>query len=158
MTLLEAAAALRRRETSSTALTRGCLDRIAALNPKLNAFLTVMGETALERARRADEELARGVDHGPLHGIPVAVNDFILDTHTVSGSVETATTGSGNSAIYAVQFGEGALAGLTSPGHITIENIGSLETKDASRTRIKWYCSLALFSNVKAGALIGVQD
>ena len=75
MTLLEAAAALRRRETSSTELTRGCLDRIAALNPKLNAFLTVTGEDAMERARQADEELARGVDHGPLHGIPVAVKD-----------------------------------------------------------------------------------
>ena len=33
-----------------------------------------------------------------------------------------------------------------------------METKDATRTRIKWYCSLALFSNVKAAALIGVQD
>jgi hypothetical protein len=92
------------------------------------------------------------------NGIPVSINDFILDTHTVSGGVETATTGSTNSVIYAVQFGEGALAGLTSPGHITVEDIGSLETKDASRTRLKWYCSLALFSSVKAGALIGVQD
>ena len=92
------------------------------------------------------------------NGIPVSINDFILDTHSVSGSVETANTGSVNSTIYAVQFGEGALAGLTSPGHITVENIGSLETKDASRTRIKWYCSMALFSAVKAGALIGVQD
>ena len=92
------------------------------------------------------------------NGIPVSINDFILDTHIVSGSVETATIGGISSTIYAVQFGEGALAGLTSPGHITVENIGSLETKDASRTRIKWYCSMALFSTVKAGALIGVQD
>jgi len=92
------------------------------------------------------------------NGIPVAINDFILDTHTVSGGVETGTTGSTSSVIYAVQFGEGALAGLTSPGHITVDNIGYLETKDASRTRLKWYCSLALFSAIKAGALIGVQD
>ena len=56
------------------------------------------------------------------------------------------------------QFGEGALCGLTAPGHITVEPIGSLETKDATRTRIKWYCSLALFANIKAAALIGVQD
>jgi len=91
-------------------------------------------------------------------GIPIGVNDWILDTHVVSGGVETATTGDTCSTIYAFQMGEGALCGLTSPGHITVEPIGSLETKDASRTRIKWYCSLALFSSIKAVALIGVQD
>jgi len=91
-------------------------------------------------------------------GIPIGVNDWILDTHVLSGSVETATTGGTCSTIYAFQMGEGALCGLTSPGHLTVEPIGSLETKDASRTRIKWYCSLALFSSIKAAALIGVQD
>ncbi|MFC1985385.1 major capsid protein [Chloroflexota bacterium] len=90
-------------------------------------------------------------------GIPIGVNDWILDTHVVSGSVETATTGGSCSINYAVQHGEGALCGLTAPGHLIVEPIGSLETKDATRTRIKWYCSLALFSAVKAAALIGVQ-
>jgi len=91
-------------------------------------------------------------------GIPIGVNDWILDTHTLSGGVETATTGGTNSTIYAVQFGEGALCGLTSPGFLQAESLGSLEDKDATRTRLKWYCSLALFSSVKAAALIGVQD
>ena len=91
-------------------------------------------------------------------GIPIGVNDWILDTHTVSSSLETSTTGGACSTIYAVQLGEGALCGLTAPGHLTAEPIGSLETKDASRTRIKWYVSLALFSSIKAAALIGVQD
>jgi hypothetical protein len=91
-------------------------------------------------------------------GIPIGVNDWILDTHTLSGGVETNTTGGTCSTIYAVQFGEGALCGLTSPGFLQAEPIGPLENKDASRTRVKWYCSLALFSSVKAAALIGVQD
>jgi hypothetical protein len=91
-------------------------------------------------------------------GIPIGVNDWILDTHTLSGGVEANTTGGTCSTIYAFQMGEGALCGLTSPGHLTVEPIGSLETKDASRTRIKWYCSLALFSSIKAAALIGVKD
>jgi hypothetical protein len=91
-------------------------------------------------------------------GVPIGVNDWILDTHVVSGSVETDTTGGTSSTIYALQVGEGGLCGLTSPGHITVEPIGSLETKDASRTRVKWYVSIALFSTVKAAALIGVQD
>jgi len=91
-------------------------------------------------------------------GIPLGVNDWILDTHVLTDDVETATTGGICSTIYALQLGEGALCGLTGPGHLTAEPIGSLETKDASRTRIKWYVSLALFSSVKAAALIGVQD
>ena len=91
-------------------------------------------------------------------GVPIGVNDWILDTHVLAGSVETATTGGACSTIYAVQFGEGALSGLTSPGFIHAETVGSLETKDATRTRVKWYVALALFSTIKAAARIGVQD
>ena len=91
-------------------------------------------------------------------GIPTGVNDWILDTHVLVDSLETATTGGTCSTIYAVQFGEGSLCGLTNPGFLQAEPIGSLENKDASRTRVKWYVSLALFSSIKAAALIGVQD
>lgn len=91
-------------------------------------------------------------------GIPIGASDWILDTHTLVASLETATTGDTCSTIYAIQVGEGGLCGLTSPGHIQVEPVGSLESKDASRTRIKWYVSLALFSTIKAAALIGVQD
>jgi len=90
--------------------------------------------------------------------IPIGVNDWILDTHIVADGVETATTGGECSTIYAIRFGEGALCGLSSPGFLQVEPIGQLENKDASRTRVKWYCSMALFSSVKAAALIGVQD
>ncbi|MBI2831803.1 MAG: phage major capsid protein [Chloroflexi bacterium] len=91
-------------------------------------------------------------------GVPIGVSDWILDTHVLADSVETDTTGGACSTIYAIQAGEGGLSGLTAPGGITAERIGSLESKDATRTRVKWYVSLALFSSVKAGALIGVQD
>ena len=91
-------------------------------------------------------------------GVPIGVNDWILDTHVLAGSVETATTGGTSSTIYAMQLGEGALCGLTAPGHLQAEPVGPLENKDATRTRVKWYVSLALFSTVKAAALIGVQD
>ena len=123
------------------------------------------------RSRRKLQALARAagnnleVEEGKLgqfvqlyNGIPVGISDWILDTHTVAGSVETLTTGAANSTIYALRFGEGALCGLTSPEMLQVERIGSLETKDATRTRIKWYVSLALFSAIAAAALIGIQD
>jgi aspartyl-tRNA(Asn)/glutamyl-tRNA(Gln) amidotransferase subunit A len=75
LTLLEAAGALRKRKISSVELTRVALERITRMNPALNAFLTVTGDTARERARALDQELAEGIDRGPLHGIPIAHKD-----------------------------------------------------------------------------------
>jgi len=92
------------------------------------------------------------------NGVPIGVSDWILDTHTLVDSLETAYTGGVCSTVYALSFGEGALCGLSSPEMLQVERMGSLETKDADRTRLKWYCSLALFSAVKAAALIGVKD
>jgi hypothetical protein len=91
------------------------------------------------------------------NGIPVGVSDWILDTHTLSSGYETATTGSTCSTIYALQFGEGAVCGLQNKS-IQAERIGELETKDATRTRLKWYVSMADFSVVRRAALIGVKD
>jgi aspartyl-tRNA(Asn)/glutamyl-tRNA(Gln) amidotransferase subunit A len=89
LTILEAASQLRARKLSSVELTKAALDRVEKLNPRLNAFVTVLQQTALDRARKADEELARGADLGPLHGIPVAVKDVFCTkgVRTTCGSV-----------------------------------------------------------------------
>ncbi len=92
------------------------------------------------------------------NGIPIGINDWILNTHFVAVSVETAYTGGVCSTIYALKFGEGALCGITGPGGLQVEPIGAMETKDAARTRIKWYVGIADFSKVKRAALIGVKD
>ena len=73
----ELAARLRRREVSPVEITRECLGRIEKLNPGLNAFITVMAESAVAEARRAEAEILRGEWRGALHGIPVAVKDLI---------------------------------------------------------------------------------
>ena len=75
MTIQEAAEALRARKVSSVELTTAALKRIRAVNPKLNAIQTLLEESALESARQADQELAKRIDFGPLHGIPVAIKD-----------------------------------------------------------------------------------
>jgi aspartyl-tRNA(Asn)/glutamyl-tRNA(Gln) amidotransferase subunit A len=75
MTIQEAGAALRTGKISSLELAEAALDRVAKLQGTLNAFITVMEESARARARQADQELAKSFDRGPLHGIPVAVKD-----------------------------------------------------------------------------------
>jgi aspartyl-tRNA(Asn)/glutamyl-tRNA(Gln) amidotransferase subunit A len=62
---------------SPVALTEAYLARIARLNPQVNAYITVMGETALADARAAEAELAAGRWRGPLHGIPIGLKDNI---------------------------------------------------------------------------------
>ncbi|MEO8288640.1 MAG: major capsid protein [Chloroflexota bacterium] len=84
-------------------------------------------------------------------GIPLEVDDNISD-------VEEKGTSSDCSSIYAVKFGfQTGLCGLQN-GPITVVPIGNLETKDAWRTRIKWYVSLALFRDVALARLEGVRD
>jgi len=84
------------------------------------------------------------------NGIPIAVNDWVKDNYSVGTSADC-------SAIFAFQMGEGGVCGLSSPEMLQVERLGSLEAKDATRTRVKWYVSLALFSTVKAAMLTGVR-
>lgn len=62
--------------TSVTEVVRDCLARIAARDPHLHAFVTVLAEGSERRAIELDAELADGHWRGPLHGIPVAVKDI----------------------------------------------------------------------------------
>jgi aspartyl-tRNA(Asn)/glutamyl-tRNA(Gln) amidotransferase subunit A len=75
MTIEEAAACLRTRKLSSVELVQESLRAIREEQPRVNAFITVTEDLALRQAQRADEELARSVDRGPLHGIPYALKD-----------------------------------------------------------------------------------
>jgi len=76
-TISELAPLLRRKEFSPVEITHACLDRIEKSNPALNAFITVMAESALAEAQVAEAEIQRGEWRGPLHGLPVALKDLI---------------------------------------------------------------------------------
>ncbi|HEV8427796.1 MAG TPA: amidase [Pyrinomonadaceae bacterium] len=76
-TIAEASELLRRKQISPVELTRNCLARIERLNPSINAFITVMHESALAEARAAEAEINSGSWRGPLHGIPIGIKDLI---------------------------------------------------------------------------------
>jgi aspartyl-tRNA(Asn)/glutamyl-tRNA(Gln) amidotransferase subunit A len=77
LTIAEAAGLIRSRQLSPVTLVKACLERIDRFNPRINAFITILHESALEHARVAEAEIAKGNWLGPLHGIPVGVKDNI---------------------------------------------------------------------------------
>lgn len=88
LTIQEAAAALRARRLSSREITETALALAQRLQPKLNTFITLTAESALQRASALDADLAKGIDHGPLHGLPIAHKDcfYTKDVLTTDGS------------------------------------------------------------------------
>ena len=98
ITIKDAAAALRAGTITSVELTHIHLDKIEALNPTLGSFITTMPEIALAEAAETDALLAKGVDLGPLQGIPMAAKDII--------ATKTAPT-TANSVVLDPKWGEG---------------------------------------------------
>ena len=77
LTIHEAQAKLRHGEITSVELTESVLERIAAVEDKTQAYISVQADLALHMARLADERRATGEDH-PLLGIPLGIKDIII--------------------------------------------------------------------------------
>jgi aspartyl-tRNA(Asn)/glutamyl-tRNA(Gln) amidotransferase subunit A len=67
---------IREQKVSPVEVVKASLERIAKLNPKLNAFITILADRALEQAKAAEAQIKAGNWRGPLHGIPVGIKDF----------------------------------------------------------------------------------
>jgi aspartyl-tRNA(Asn)/glutamyl-tRNA(Gln) amidotransferase subunit A len=88
LSIEEAGRLLRRREISPVDLVQAALARIERLNPRVNAFLTVVADTAMRHARAAERELQRAKSKSLLHGIPIATKDnfYTRGIRTTAGS------------------------------------------------------------------------
>jgi aspartyl-tRNA(Asn)/glutamyl-tRNA(Gln) amidotransferase subunit A len=73
------AALIRTKQLSSREVVQAHLNRISAVNPKINAIVTLMADDALKGADAADKAVARGAELGPLHGVPFSIKDT-MDT------------------------------------------------------------------------------
>ncbi len=67
---------VRTRKISSVELTRFFLERLKKYSDTLHCVITFTEERALKQAKKADDELARGIYRGPLHGIPYGIKDL----------------------------------------------------------------------------------
>src|ERR1700712_4310568 len=90
--------AIRAKQLSAVEITSTVLDRITALEPRLNAFAYLAAEQAMDAAAEADRALADGASVVPLHGIPLTIKDlepargmpFERGTHLFRGDVAAA--------------------------------------------------------------------
>lgn len=122
---------------------------------------TRRGLSAYARANNSPVEYALnafGQQVAFYNGIPIAISDFLVDTETIASGAYSAKTGGASSSIFALRFGDmDGVAGLTNGG-LQREEIGSLETKDARRHRIKMYCGLAQFSTLALALVDGISS
>jgi hypothetical protein len=144
--------------TNGGALTLDAMDQMIDLLPNGRPDALLMSKRSrrkLSSLRRASGAiLETTVNQFGQHvlsydGIPIIVDDFIADNQ-VQGT-ETAA-----SSIYAVRFGMDGVIGLQN-GELQVVEVGDLETKDATRWRIKWYASMAVMSTLGVARIRGIK-
>ena len=77
LTAAEAGRLIAARKLSSVELTRACLERMAAVEPRIHAFVRITDDLALERAAEVDRRIGAGEKLGPLAGVPIALKDIL---------------------------------------------------------------------------------
>jgi aspartyl-tRNA(Asn)/glutamyl-tRNA(Gln) amidotransferase subunit A len=121
LSLTALAGAIGVRQISAVEAVSACLDRIARLDGKLRAFITIDAEGALAAARERDAALAAGRSRGPLHGVPLAYKDLCHTAGTAT-SCGTATPS------YLISEDEcTAVARLTAAGAVTLGKLNMSE-------------------------------
>ncbi|HXZ34543.1 MAG TPA: amidase [Thermodesulfobacteriota bacterium] len=134
LTLTEMIQQIRRRKLSPVALAESLLKRIDALEPSIQAWVTLDRQKVLEEARRCEKETARGRKRGMLHGIPLGVKDIFY-----TAGVKT-TGGSKVLADFVPFFDSTAVLRLKQAGAIVLGKTATTEFAhaDPAPTRNPW--------------------
>lgn len=88
---------------------------------------------------------------------PVVIDDMLTQTETLSSGAYSAKTGGATSTLFLLRFGNEDVLGLQNGG-LSVRKLGTLETKDAQRWRIRWYVGLALMRDISAALIDGVTN
>jgi aspartyl-tRNA(Asn)/glutamyl-tRNA(Gln) amidotransferase subunit A len=78
MSAADLAKAIRKKKLSPVEVVRDILERIEAINPRVNAYVTVIADSALAEAKKAEKTVMKGEELGPLHGVPFSVKDLVF--------------------------------------------------------------------------------
>ena len=121
LSLRELAQRLQTRQISPVEVVEAHLERIAAWQPKVNAFITLLPEQALKTARKAEKAIVAGRYRGPLHGVPFGLKDLYW-----SKGVRT-TSGSTLDADFVPSEDSAAAANLTKAGAVLMGKLATVE-------------------------------
>ena len=88
LSVAEMVKAIKTKRLSPVEIMEAVLNRIERINPKINAYCTVVAESAMKQAEQAEAMVTRGEKLGPLHGVPVSIKDLIFTAgiRTTAGS------------------------------------------------------------------------
>jgi hypothetical protein len=109
-----------------------------ALRRGINVYLDSIGDKFVTTR----DDYGHMIEH--FRGLKVIVDDHIVDVETAASGAYSASSGGANTSLFIFSFAPKAACGIHSGDQVMTEPLGSLETKDATRWRIKWYCGLKL--------------
>lgn len=121
LSLTEVSKLIQKRRVSPLEVTTAALKRIEQVNPKLNAFITILHDEAIQQAKNLEDELMNGEWRGPLHGIPIGLKDLIY-----TAGIRT-TMGSGIYRDYVPASSATVFDHLTKAGAILIGKLNTHE-------------------------------
>jgi len=141
------------------------IDMVKPGKPELMVMTRAIRRRISQHTRASGYHFTVGTDQMgrqiPMYGeVPMVISDFLVQTELIltSGTYAYSAKTTGlTSSIFLMQFGESGICGAQS-GPITVVRLGELETKDASRTRIKWYCTLLNYGTLSASLVDGITD
>ena len=124
-----------------------CIVMSKAMRRGISVYLDTIGEKFGTTGR---DEVGRHWE--TYNNLPIIVDDHITNTELASGGAWCTGTGSDTS-IFILTFAPKAICGVQGSNRVEVEPLGKLETKDATRYRIKWYCGLK-FENLRSCAKV----
>ena len=115
------ASEIRNKQISPVEAVEAYLQQINRVDPKLNAYITVLADQALEAARESESDITSGINRGPLHGVPVAVKDQIYTKGIRTSSASKIRSD------FVPDFDASVVTGLKSSGAIILGKLNMTE-------------------------------
>ena len=115
------ASEIRNKQISPVEAVEAYLQQINRVDPKLNAYITVLADQALDAARESESDITSGINRGPLHGVPIAVKDQIYTKGIRTSSASKIRSD------FVPDFDASVVTGLKSSGSIILGKLNMTE-------------------------------
>lgn len=136
---------------SAIDLLTGYTPELMVMTKTLRRYINVYLDSIGDKFTSSRDAYGNMIDH--FRGCQIVTDDNLLDTETAASGAYSAATGGANTSLFILNFDPKAVCGIQGPQGVQTVPLGDLETKDAQRWRIKWYCSLK-FEDLRSSAKV----